>query len=99
MQINSQNLQPGDIVTEVTRYNLMRNQRLVYLDLHRTLSGKLAGEYVCVPNLINIVAEPRYQGLGATAEAALNDCLAKIKGLDIMDIFPAASGGGQSPRS
>lgn len=94
MQIDSQNLQSGDILTEVTRYNLMRNQRLVYLDLHRTLSGKLADEYVCVPNLINIVAEPRYQGVGATAEVALNDCLAKIKDLEIMDIFPAAAKGG-----
>lgn len=71
----------------------MRNQRLVYLDMHRTLAGNLAGEYVCVPNLINIVAAPQYQGVGQTAEAALNDCLAKIKDMEITDIFPQLNAG------
>ena len=94
MQINPDNLQPDDIVTEVVRYNLMRNQRLVYLDLHHVLYGNLADEYVCVPNLINIVAETRYQGVGQTPEAALDDCLAKIKDLEIMDIFPQLKAGG-----
>lgn len=88
MEINANYTQQGDIITEVARYNLMRNQRLVYLDLHHALHGNLAGAYVCVPNLINIVAETRYQGQGATPEAALNDCLAKIKDLEIVDIFP-----------
>lgn len=95
MQINLHNLKGGDILTEVTRYNLMRNQRLVYLDLHRTLHGNLAGAYVCVPNLINIVAEQRYQGVGQTPEEALNDCLAKIKDLEILDIFPQLQAGDQ----
>lgn len=90
MQINSNNLQSGDILTVVARYNLMRNQRLVYLDLHHTLHGNLAGAYVCVPNLINIIAKPHYQGVGQTPEEALNDCLAKIKNMEIMDIFPGA---------
>lgn len=88
MQINANYIQPSDIITEVTRYNLMRNQRMVYLDLHHVLHGNLGGPYVCVPNLINIVAEMRYQGQGQTPEAALNDCLAKIKDLEIVDIFP-----------
>lgn len=88
MQINANYIKQGDIITEVTRYNLMRNQRMVYLDLHRVLHGNLAGPYVCVPNLINIVAETRYQGQGDTPEAALNDCLDKIKDLEIVEIFP-----------
>ena len=88
MQINCKNLDLGDIATEVTRFNLIRNQRLIYLDLHHALNGGLADEYICVPNLINIVAELCYQGVGKTAKAALNDCLAKIKTLDITEIFP-----------
>lgn len=88
MQIKPENVRANDIVTEVTRYNLIRNQRLVYLDMHRTLAGVMAGDYVCVPNLINIVAEPKYQGAGATPQEALNDCLAKIKDLKITEIFP-----------
>lgn len=88
MQIDPCNILPNDIITEVTRYNLIRNQRLIYLDVHKTLAGNLAAQYVCVPNLINIVASPEYQGVGATLAEALNDCLAKIKNVDMPDLFP-----------
>lgn len=88
MRISAQNIRPDDIITEVTRYTIMRDQRMVYLDLHQVLAGKLAGDFICVPNLINIMAEPHYQGVGKTAESALNDCLAKIKDVEILEIFP-----------
>lgn len=88
MPVNTTNLRPDDILTEVTRYNLIRNQRLVYLDVHHAIKGLMAANYVCVPNLINIVAEQQYQGAGHSAEEALNDCLAKIKDMEVTDIFP-----------
>jgi hypothetical protein len=83
-----QNLSSGDILTKVSRYNLIRDQRMIYIDIHQTLAGNLAGPHVAVPNLINIVARQRYQGIGQTEAAALKDCLAKIKGLGVVDIFP-----------
>ena len=46
----------------MARYNLIRNQRLVYIDVHETLHGRLAGPYVAVPNLVNIIAKQDYQG-------------------------------------
>ena len=82
------NLTDRDILTKVTRYNLIRNERMIYIDVHERISGKLAGKFLAVPNLINIVAKQQYQGVGATEAEALKDCLAKIKDLGVENIFP-----------
>jgi hypothetical protein len=81
-------LNKGDILTKIVRYNLIRNQRLIYIDVHETKAGKLAGKFVAVPNLINIVARQEFQGTGDTETAALENCLQKIKDFEIEDIFP-----------
>jgi hypothetical protein len=83
MQLNE-----GDILTKVARYNLIRDQRMIYIDVHERLAGNLAGKFLAVPNLINIVAKAAYQGVGETESGALEDCLMKIKGLGVMDLFP-----------
>ena len=80
-----------DILTRVTRYNLIRNQRMIYIDVHESLAGQLAGKFVAVPNLINIIARQEFQGVGETDAAALEDCLLKIKNYNIEDIFPTSS--------
>ena len=81
-------LNEGDILTKVVRYNLIRNQRLIYIDIHETKAGNLAGKFVAVPNLINIVAKQDYQGTGETEAKALENCLQKIKDFEIEDLFP-----------
>ena len=86
-----QNLEDNDILTKVARYNLIRNQRMIYIDVHERLAGNLAGKFVAVPNLINIVARQKFQGVGGTEPEALQDCLSKIKGFNIEDIFPTSS--------
>ncbi len=82
-------LMDNDILTKVSRYNLIRNQRMIYIDLHESLAGNLAGKFVAVPNLINLIAKQQFQGVGETETEALNDCLAKIKNHDIEDLFPS----------
>ena len=52
------------------------------------IAGNLAGRYLAVPNLINIVAKQQYQGVGETESQAVQDCLKKIKGLGVVEIFP-----------
>jgi hypothetical protein len=84
-------LDEGDILTKVQRYNLIRSGRMLYIDLHERLAGNLAGRFVAVPNLINLIARPEFQGTGESEEEALQDSLAKIKGVDILDIFPERS--------
>jgi hypothetical protein len=81
-------LNEGDILTKTVRYNLIRNERLIYIDVHETKAGKLAGKFVAVPNLINILARQEFQGIGDTETAALENCLQKIKDFKIEDLFP-----------
>ena len=81
-------LNDQDILTKVTRYNLIRNERMIYIDVHQRLAGKLAGNFLAVPNLINIVARQEYQGVGETETEAMQNCLTKIKNLTVETIFP-----------
>jgi len=81
-------LDESDVLTRVARYNLIRRERMIYIDVHERLHGNLAGDYVAVPNLINIVARQEYQGVGDNETAALKDCLGKIKGRSIQELFP-----------
>ena len=81
-------LNENDILTKINRYNLIRNQRLIYIDVHETKAGKLAGKFVAVPNLVNIVAKQEFQGTGETETQALEACLQKIKDFEIEDLFP-----------
>lgn len=81
-------LQENDILTKVARYNLIRNGRMIYIDVHKKIQGNLAGDYIAVPNLVNIVAKPEHQGVGNNEDVALEDCLEKIKGLNLEDLFP-----------
>ena len=82
-------LNDGDLLTRVTRYNLIRDGRMLYIDVHETLHGKLAAPFVAVPNLVNIIARPEYQGTGFSEAEALDDCLKKIVSIPFEDIFPA----------
>lgn len=81
-------LRENDILTKISRYNLIRNERLIYIDVHETKAGNLAGKFVAVPNLVNIVARQEFQGTGETEETALADCLQKIEKFEIEDLFP-----------
>lgn len=82
-------LHSTDILTKVCRYNLIRNGRMIYIDVHEKVQGNLAGNFIAVPNLVNIVAKPEHQGKGDDEKQALDDCLKKISGLDIEALFPA----------
>ncbi len=82
------NLDKNDILTRVSRYNLIRNSRMIYIDVHERLAGNLAGKFVAVPNLINIVARQEFQGTGETESEALQDSISKVRGMDIVDVFP-----------
>lgn len=89
-------LHATDILTKVQRYNLIRNGRMIYIDIHERVQGNLAGNFIAVPNLVNIVAKPEHQGKGDDEKAALGDCLKKISGLNIEDIFPTTAPAGDS---
>ena len=81
-------LHDTNILTRVTKYNLIRSDRMLYIDVHEAVFGKLAGKFVAVPNLINIIAKQEFQGTGDTEKEALENCLTKIKEVEFQDIFP-----------
>jgi len=82
-------LNDGDILTRVSRYNLIRDGRMLYIDVHETRHGKLAAPFVAVPNLVNVIARQEYQGTGLSETEALDDCLKRIVSIPFEDIFPA----------
>lgn len=77
-----------ELLTKISRYNLIRDGRMLYIDVHETIRGALAAPFVAVPNLINIIAQTQYQGTGQTETEALEDCLHKIADVAFEDIFP-----------
>ncbi len=91
-------LHVNDILTRIIRYNLIRNGRMVYIDIHQKIQGNLAGDYIAVPNLVNIVAKPEHQGAGSSEQEALQNCLTKIKGLNMEELFPTAGPGNPNPK-
>ena len=82
-------LDSGDVLTRITRYNLMRSGKSLYIDVHELIEGSLAGRFLAVPNLVMIIASSEYQGLGDTPDEALQNCLAKIQGLAVEQLFPS----------
>jgi hypothetical protein len=62
---------------------------MIYIDVHESLAGNLAGKFVAVPNLVNLIAKQEFQGVGETETESLNNCLDKIKNQAIEDLFPA----------
>jgi len=78
----------NDILTRVTKYNLIRSGRMLHIDVHEAIAGKLAGRFVAVPNLINIIARQEFQGTGETEKESLEDCLEKIRDVPFEAIFP-----------
>ena len=82
------NLNETDILTRVSKYNLISKGRMLHIDVHEAVFGTLAGKYVAVPNLINIIAKREFQGVGDSEEDALKDSLDKIKDIALEDLFP-----------
>ncbi len=89
--------QIDDLLTKVTRYNLIRDGRMLYIDIHEAIRGSLAAPFVAVPNLINIIAQTQYQGTGQTEAQALEDCLQKIESIPFEDIFPQKPAADRTP--
>ncbi|MEA1969463.1 MAG: hypothetical protein U9N77_14745 [Thermodesulfobacteriota bacterium] len=83
-------LHKDDIFTSVSRYNLIRDGRMIYIDVHQAIQGTLAAKFMAVPNLVNIIAKPEHQGTGENEQDAVKDCIKKIKNMKVEDIFPSA---------
>ncbi len=81
-------LNENEVLTKVTKYNLMSSGKSILIDVHETIAGKLAAKYIAVPSLVMVIAKPEFQGTGDSAEEALQDCLEKIQDIPVEQLFP-----------
>ena len=88
MEIFMFDINNDEILTRITKYNLMSSGKSILIDVHEAITGKLAAKFVAVPNLVMVIANPKYQGAGETEEEALKDCFEKIRNVPVNELFP-----------
>lgn len=82
-------LNDKDLLTRVTTYELSREDGSLRIDLHEVVAGDFKMKFFAVPNLIVKQGEREFIGIGASAEEALQDCLARVKDVSVDRIIPA----------
>jgi hypothetical protein len=83
------NVNPDDILTRVVRYELLRDNDRVFIDVHAIMHGKTDARCVAIPtNVLSTWAERKYWGTGDTEAEALDACLARVRGLSLETLFP-----------
>jgi hypothetical protein len=81
-------LNEKEFLTKVTTYEVNREDGSLRIDLHEVVAGEIKMKFFAVPNLIVKQGEREFIGIGTTAEDALGDCLARIKGVSVEKIVP-----------
>jgi hypothetical protein len=83
-------LNEGDILSHITRYELLRDEGRLYIDIHEVLSEQTDNNYFATPNLIIREAKSEFIGKGNSVVSALEDCLQKIQKHPIDVIFASS---------
>lgn len=81
-----------EILAQVHRFKLFRNEGNLYIDLYEAIVGKSSYRFVAVPNILVREADEKYFGVGDSKKTALMDCLKKIREVPIKDIIPEEDG-------
>jgi hypothetical protein len=74
-------------LARVTYYAISRDGEHFDIRVHEVLTGPNKGRYIAVPYLV-VFGDFSFYGEGNSGENALEECLAKIKGVPIEEIFP-----------
>jgi hypothetical protein len=83
-------LNTGETLSRVSRYEVARKQGRILIDLHQVLAGFADAKYIAMPYLTFVGhSKVKYYGYGDSEEAALNDCLCKIKDASYHDVTGA----------
>lgn len=86
------NINEGDLLTRVHKYELKRSDGQLRIDVHEVIGGESDDKYFAIPNVLTREereVESKYIGCGDTETAALEDCLNKIKDEPLHIIIPA----------
>jgi hypothetical protein len=74
-------------LARVTYYASSREGEHFDIRVHEVLTGRNKGRFIAVPYLV-VFGDFSFYGEGTSGEEALEQCLNKIKGVPIEDIFP-----------
>jgi len=80
-------LNENEVLCRVQRYNLAREEGRLSIDVEETVAGKSPHRYHAVPKLGVGIASEDFWGVGETEQAALEDCLRRIKNVAIQVMF------------
>ena len=82
-------LNEKDMLSKIHQYKLDRPDGWCNIAVHEIVASENAQvEFIAVPNLIVQQAGKEYFGVGNSIEDSLNDCLGKIKSVEIKTLFP-----------
>jgi hypothetical protein len=70
----------GDCFTQVSLYQLLREDGRVFILVHKIIAGAGKGSFMAHPTHI-VGHQDEYIGTGKSRDEALRDCLGRIKGV------------------
>ena len=81
----------GDCFTQVSLYQLLREDGRVFIFVHEIMAGEGKGSFMAHPTHLLGHHKDEYVGTGKSRDEALRDCLARIKGLSTKDMADVQS--------
>ena len=83
-----QHLDENDVLSQIHRqYRLIRGDMPLYIEISEILTGPEKGVFLAAPRRFFGGGILEYVGRGNSIENALQDCLTKIKGLNVEQIL------------
>jgi hypothetical protein len=81
----------GDCFTQVSLYQLLREDGRVFIFVHKILAGAGKGSFMAHPTHLLGRHRDEYVGTGKSRDEALRDCLGRIKGVPTKDMADVLS--------
>ncbi len=92
MDTLEQLINTGDCFTQVSLYQLLREDGRVFIFVHKILAGAGKGSFMAHPtHLLGHHKDDEYVGTGKSRDEALKNCLARIKGISTKDMADVQS--------
>jgi hypothetical protein len=81
----------GDCFTQVSLYQLLREDGRVFIFVHKIIAGAGKGSFMAHPTHLLGDHKDEYVGTGKSRDEALRNCLARIKGISTKDMADVQS--------
>lgn len=83
-------LEEQETCSRLTEYELQRKDDKILIAIYKVVSGPVMDNYVAMPKThrLRYVAWDHFAGRGTSETTALRDCLLRIRGKSVEDLFP-----------